>query len=75
MNEWTIEKVKETIPIDVQVKVGETIVECWVHGRKNKFATVYPHDVGASLMLDTISWEFNWQAIVNSLNGGQPLIV
>ncbi len=75
MNEWTIEKVKEELP-KVKVKIGGERLDGEVNGRLLPFAKVsvwFPPDkVRKGFYVD---WEFSWQAIVNSLNSGEPLLV
>jgi len=61
----TIETVKRYLP-DVKVKIGNRIVACKVTGHMEYSATV---------IVDGVNYEFNWQSIVNSLNNDKPLRV
>lgn len=75
MEQWTIEKVKEELP-KVKVKIGGEKFDGQVYGKKLPYAKVsvfFPPDrVKGGFNVD---WEFSWQAIVNSLNSGEPLIM
>ena len=67
---WTIEWVKEELPI-VKVELGDgTIVDGQVAGRKEElFATVF-----IELYKTSFSAMFAWSTIVHTLNAGRSLL-
>jgi hypothetical protein len=72
---YTVDNVKESLP-DVQIRISNEltndVVTAKVTGRKNPVATVSvsPATLAVSEWRD---WQFSWEAVVHSLNTGEPL--
>lgn len=72
---WTVDHVKEELPY-VRVRLGATIVQGKVSGRRNPFATVSIRNTG-TLHSESQLWvniEYSWETIAHSLNTDKPLI-
>lgn len=65
----TIADVKNQLP-DVKIKFAGKIHSARIAGRENKFATVWFRIDG-----DLIDFEYSWNAILHSVQTGNPLTV
>jgi len=65
---WTVNQVKEQLPL-VKVEVSKKkTVSCITAGRRNQFCSVYNAEQRSM-------WEFSWESVTRSLNTNQPLLL